>query len=94
MSSITGNFTSMFFFLPLEFLNLPQPRDVGVERIDERPTSSVFIALNSSCIEAKVMNSVVHTGEVMVTEQDDPLSCNLPESDISWVTARNAGADR
>ena len=63
MSSMTGNFTSMFFmpFHSSSWIFLSQAMWAYSESM-ESPTSSVFKDLNSSAIEANVMNSVVQTG--------------------------------
>src|SRR3989339_1269715 len=63
ISSISGNVTSIFF-IPFHS-NSWIFRNQAIwaySESTESPTSSVFKALNSSIIEAKVMNSVVHTG--------------------------------
>ena len=63
MSSIRGNVTSTF---PMPFHSssciLLSHAMCAYRESMESPTSSVFILLNSSTMDAKVMNSVVHTG--------------------------------
>ncbi len=62
-SSMTGNVTSGFLIPFQDMVWIFLSHAIWEYREStERPTSSVFMALNSSIIDANVMNSVVHTG--------------------------------